>query len=204
MYKLINTHSDAVIEATAGRGDLSEYSRLVSSLRTCSPAKDRDFQRTYRAYWRMNAAHLGQPFYQVYFTLLGECTRASYSDIADITKKLKTKGGRGPQFSFATKLAHMINPRLPVYDSYVAAFYFYQAPVPQDSDLESLFAFYRFLKREYKHILSDGLLDPALARFRRTGPPAAAATDERLIDWLIWGWVSMMRKRDRSASSPYD
>jgi len=103
----------------------------------------------------------------------------------------------GLQFSFATKLAHMVDPRLPVYDSLVAAFYFH-VPRSGASQLETrlrdLLSFYKFLRVEYARVLGDGLLADAIQRFRARFPDNNEICDERVVDWLLWAWVSLIHR----------
>jgi hypothetical protein len=102
----------------------------------------------------------------------------------------------GLQFSFATKLAHMVDPHVPIFDSFVANFYFFTVPPPtrpfQDR-LASLLEFHAFLTREYARVLHLGLLAPAIEQIRSQRRLGSAVPDERVVDWLIWAWVSLLR-----------
>ena len=199
MYRLINKHAPAVVAAIDSIGDLSAYVRLRSSfLAGVDIASDHEFQSAYRSYWRMNNARQSKRFYSHYFALLGECRNSGSADVARIIQQLSEPDceSRGLQFSFATKLAHMVDPRLPVYDSFVASFYFYVRPSSKSpaERIRNLLSFYDFLRDEYERILRQGLLTASIREFRTTRTIDDAIPDERIIDWLLWAWVSFLNK----------
>ena len=203
MYHLINRHIDDVVKALDAIGDIREYIELRRQLTSDPGAALRpDFQRAYRKYWRMNAARLNDDFYRLYFGLLAETQRVGTADVAAISDVLSRHTARdGLQFSFATKLAHMVEPRIPVYDSFVAAFYFYTPPPatkPTSERLSELVQFHRFLTSEYRRVLTEGLLAAAITHMRQSRSLEADIPDERVIDWLIWSWVSLLRARSQS------
>ncbi len=90
----------------------------------------------------------------------------------------------------------MIDPRIPVYDAYVAAFYFYVPPTsktPRAERIRDLLSFHAFLAREHQRIIHHNLLGESIAEFRIRQPQSADIPDERIIDWLVWGWVAHLR-----------
>jgi hypothetical protein len=89
------------------------------------------FQKEYRNYWGMNRR--GEAFCSRYFDLLAASRESGETDITAVIRDL-SKDNNALEFSFATKLTHMVDPRIPVYDSLVAAFYFY--PRPSDKFFE--------------------------------------------------------------------
>jgi hypothetical protein len=89
----------------------------------------------------------------------------------------------------------MTNPRLPIYDSMVADFYFYDSPAnkqPLAQRIKHLVSFHDFLTSEYARILRLGLLSPAIQMFRQQFNPLHF-TDEKIIDSLIWAFVSQLK-----------
>ncbi len=200
MYQLINSNAAAVIRALGRIGDIREYLQLRRDLVANGAGMlSTSFQRTYRKYWRMNAARLPPSFYDLYLSLLAECQANGVADVERATLLISdaTGANHGLQFSFATKLAHMVDPRIPVFDSFVAAFYFFTPPSSArlfDERLPVLLAFHRFLQDEYARVLDRGLLAPALGQLREDKKLDTSVPDERLIDWLLWGWVSLLRR----------
>ena len=200
MYRLINQNAAATIKALDRIGDLNEYLRLRAEL-----VSDRDvtssapFQRSYRRYWRMNAARLPDSFYSRYFKVLAQCQGRRHADVATVARTISDAEGEnhGLQFSFATKLAHMVDPHVPVFDSFVANFYFFAVPSssrPFEDRLASLLEFHAFLSREYARVIRLRLLAPAIAQLRSECKLESTVPDERVVDWLIWAWVSLVRR----------
>jgi hypothetical protein len=112
-----------------------------------------------------------------------------------------SKGRQSLQFSFTTKLLHMTNQHLPIYDSQVAAFYFFQEPDikdpkdPQDLQrrIATLVTFHDFLRQEYRRVLQNNLLAPAIQEFR-VRLSSQHFTDEKIVDSLIWAFVGLVWK----------
>src|SRR6266404_2713523 len=126
MYRLINDFAAPVVDSIP-REFLENYEWLVQN---ADQANKPSYQKEYRRFWAMNAAQLSPDFYTAYFRAL----RISISqppELRDVVQGLyessaRRNGDRSIQFSFATKLVHMASPRLPIYDSRVAKFYFFK------------------------------------------------------------------------------
>jgi hypothetical protein len=203
MYKLINEHCEAVVSKIAENDDVIRYASLQSDLRAkgASVKTDMEYQRSYRDYWRMNMARLSDRFHERYFDLLARQVTSKNLDIPSIALELwQADAGhrQSLQFSFATKLAHMVDPRLPVYDSFLAAFYFFASPSVDPKAVEKrlteLMCFYDFLRDEYSRVLKKRLLARPIEKFRQRFP-AGEIPDERVVDWLLWAWVSLLRSK---------
>lgn len=200
MYRLINKNCDAVLAKLRRVNDVSHYLEIQRMLREVDVSADKQFQRKYRAYWRMNVARLNDAFYARYFGLLESLKGAEITDIDKVVRQIVAQSNDGErrslQFSFATKLVHTLDQRAPVYDRFVAAFYFFAAPSSGDAfdrRLGRLLAFYGFLRAEYARVIRDGLLDVSMRRFRDRFLVNEAFPDERVVDLLLWGFVSMLR-----------
>src|SRR6267378_5386407 len=114
MYTLINRNAERIV------GEISlqfvtDYEWLLTHQ---SEAKSSEYQRTFRKFWAMNAAQLSAEFYTAFFELL--CTvaerRPSLNQVCCSLYECSSRrdGSKSLQFSFATKLLHMGNPRLPI------------------------------------------------------------------------------------------
>ena len=71
------------------------------------------------------------------------------------------KGEPTLQFSFSTKLVHMLRPCEPVYDRNIRAFFFLpqaSAHKSLDKKLARLMPAYEFLRREYDRVIRKNLL----------------------------------------------
>ncbi len=196
MYDLINQFAKTVV-ATIPHDHITDYEWLIKNTGQANTAH---YQERYRSFWAMNAARLSPDFYTAYFSLLGAAIdyaptlKRVISTLYDASSRLN--GTKSLQFSFATKLLHMTNPHLPMYDSQVAAFYFFVAPTTSAPDPErrtsEYLDFYQFLTSEYARVLQNGLLRRSIEEFRHRLKPQHF-TDEKIIDSLIWGFVKLLR-----------
>jgi hypothetical protein len=201
MYTLINSHIDKILDAINPATDVEPYVWLVRHFNDINVATHTEFQRIYRRYWQLYAARLSSSFCQSYFALLESSKSAQDVAVKTVAQQLlevPTHGDarRSVQFSFASKLVHMINRRLPIYDSMVESFYFLPAgPAKESTDakLERLVASYGFLVAEYTRVLQQGLLTHAIQRFRLRFHVGHEYTDNKIIDTLIWRFVGFMR-----------
>jgi len=197
MYRTINRNTDAVLDRL--RGDVPRVRELDELRALVDGAGDPAFQKKYRRYWGMNAARLGPDFYDEYFALLEQSRSSRLPKLETIARRLAKVSGNasGPKlhFSFASKLLHTIDPHAPVYDSLVAAFYFFVPPVggTLEEKLRPRLTFYDFLVAEYARVLREQLLDPAIRRFRKEYDHQQSFTDERVVDLLLWSFVRLLR-----------
>ncbi len=174
MYHLINSNIHPFLQKIQGDW-VKEYDWLVSNLPDCNQPT---YQRRFKVFWRLNAARLHENFCKAYFQAL-ESARSNCPNLSDLTLALHAtptlgNGRRSLQFSFASKLLHMACPTNPVYDSLVAAFYFYQEPnrkLPLQQRIASLVNFHSFLSYEYQRILANILLTPSFGDFRNQYNP---------------------------------
>ena len=168
MYNLINNNIQLVLQKIE-RKWVNEYDWLISNLHNCAqPA----YQRRYKVFWRLNAARLHDNFCNAYFQALHNA-KSNRPDLSKLTLALHAtpthgNGRKSLQFSFASKLLHMVSPSMPIYDSLVAAFYFYQEPsrkLTPEQRVASLVGFHSFLFSEYQRILTNNLLAQSIAAF---------------------------------------
>lgn len=203
MYQLINAYVDILLEAIRPDVAIAPYNQLIRSLQEVDVSNDQSFRNTYAKYWGLNAARLAPDFENVYFQLL-ETLKASpdNAEVKFVASKLcatptSKDGQRSLQFSFSSKLVHMIYPHRPVYDNTVERFFFLPGTETlsrHEKKLDRLMKSYNFLISEYQRILDNGILAQAITRFRAKYPDTESWTDEKIIDTLIWQFVSFMRK----------
>ncbi len=192
MYDLINQFAQTVV-GTIPPEHVTDYEWLLQNV---GQASTPDYQRRYRRFWAMNAAQLSPAFYTAYFgTLTAAMSHApTLSSVAQTlhASSARQNGQKSLQFSFATKRLHMTNQHSPIYDSQVAAFYFFQEPSTDlQQRISGLVAFHNFLTQEYGRVLNGGLLACAIQEFRvRLNPQHF--TDEKIVDSLIWAFVAFL------------
>ena len=195
MYSLINNNLVTLLPSIAKFGGVDDYIYLIGAVRNTNVTTDREFQGRYRSYWRLNGAGLGNEFCDKYFEHLETLKRAGDPNLKTIAQRLNQIPCNGKyklHFSFSTKLAHMLKPDLPVYDSQVRQFYF--LPHSETGSFETKLAerlrSYRFLIGEYARVIEQGLLAPAMDAFRIRFK--GEFTDVKVIDTLIWRFSSML------------
>ena len=204
MYSLINQHVEPLLDGLS-KGTPStpphfeEYCWLFERLQQGDVTTDTDFQRRYKAFWSMNVARLDKSYLAEHFRFLEQhkLERPAPS-VEAVARHLYafptgTDGRKTLQFSFASKLVHMISPAMPVYDRMVEHFYF----LPNGSEtgldrLGKLMKSYDFLVGEHRRIIGANLLQEGIDACRRRFPNANL-TNEKIIDSLIWSFVSKLQ-----------
>jgi hypothetical protein len=157
------------------------------------------YQRNYRRIWVLNRLGLVNEQWNVYFQRMAMLLQDPPLDLDTWLEELRTlayqlyniPGGRQVlAFSSCTKLAHIVNNHLPIYDSKVASFYLWRPPGGNvfEKRIQLFLGFYERLTEEYGRVIREGLLDDAIEAFRHQFA-TQGCTDERIIDLLIWSWV---------------
>lgn len=200
MYCLINTHIPQILQNIQNKdpGHVYDYDYLIQNLQQATTPQ---YQRKYRNYWRLNVARLLPSYYHQYFQQLQSGLSGSPPQMQALVTQLyqiptHANGRQTLQFSFCSKLCHMLDPHLPIYDAMIAAFYFYIEPNPKTPCQQRIahhMTFYNFLIKEYNRVLTAGLLTTAIQQFRQHFSPQHF-TDEKVIDSLIWAFVTLARQ----------
>lgn len=205
MYKFILENLDSVVEVLrtenkCGNSHFDTYLEIMNYSRW----GDTKLHPAIREYWGMNSARLKDEYFTAFFDLLQ--SRDPCSSIDCVLQKLNSvsysaRGQMTEQFSFATKVMHMKNPRLPIFDSKIAAFFFFKDAATKAAKAIKRREFYNFLKDEYQRIIHDDLLGSAIRKLRKQLDSSSSITDEKIIDSLIWGFITFAR--NHSAKSPH-
>lgn len=198
MYRLINRHVATLVDHinTIDPRHVMAYDWLMENI---SQVTSSEYQNRYRDFWAMYGAFLNPPFYTIYFAELNAAISKppTLRQLAEVlyNSPANSTGDKRLQFSFATKLLHMTTPTLPIYDSQVAGFFFFEPPktsLPLQERIKGYVAFHDFLIGEYARILSGGLLANAIQVFRQKLTPQHF-TDQKVVDSLIWGFMNLLR-----------
>ena len=201
MYTLINQNIHRLLGEIDCESEVRPYVWLTCNLHNRNVSNDEEYQRKYSYYWALNGAGLGKEFRDAYFCKLEELKQNSKTDDKTVEAvarwlweaPVNRSGRRSLQFSFASKLVHMINPDLPLYDSRVEDFYFLP-PTSASEKLEAKMESYRFLVEEYNRVLADGILSSSIQKFRdKFDPDSACYSDIKVIDTLIWKFATVLR-----------
>ncbi len=199
MYHVINSHIRQVLNAIRTYEDVRPYIWLKEKFPIVNVEVDADFQTKFRQYWRPRVSN---EFLDSYFSLLEKLKDRDDVKIKTVVFELykiptHSNEKQTVQFSLASKFVHTLRPHSPVYDSTVDAFYFFP-PGPQNEKakdkIQRLLLAYQFLVQEYGRILNRGLLSQAISEFRERFDPDSVFTDEKVIDTLIWRFVTLLQK----------
>ena len=197
MYYLINNHIETLIQLIEGN-HITDYDWLVQNIaHVANPI----YQSRYRTFWRLNAALLSPNYCAVYFQRLQDgLNNNNPPQIAELANELyqiptHSNGRQSLQFSFCSKLCHMLNRQIPIYDAMIRDFYFFTEPtsnLPLPQRINEYAQFHHFLIDEYNRILNQGLLAQSIQAFRAHFNPQHF-TDIKVIDSLIWAFVSLLK-----------
>ncbi|EHH1051807.1 hypothetical protein J7I00_004551 [Vibrio parahaemolyticus] len=199
MYTMINEKIELILSSISKEEHVEPYIYLTMKPRIegTEIIRSEEYRKKYRHYWRMNAARLPVEFFKEYFKILSDSYRDKFlaSDIAEKLFSIKDDK-ESYQFSFATKLVHMSDTSLPIYDSMISSFY-YMPKINQNRLSEKKVwseANYNFLKSEYERILSLGLLEHSINSFRTYFEVDEEFSDHKIIDSLLWAFVSFSQR----------
>jgi hypothetical protein len=203
MYQLINKHIVHLLDEIHPARDIDPYLYLIRQLRGRRDLSDH-FKEVYRRYWNMTGRQVTSRFDRNYFDELQRlrgnvgvvCTVGEVE--RSLRKHTRRKGQQSVQFSYATKLVHMLDLHRPVYDSNVSAFFFFRVPstyTPQKK-LQRYLQLYEFLCTEYARIIKMDLLQRSISQFKIRFPSTVPDyTDEKVIDTLIWKFVRLLNSQ---------
>lgn len=201
MYAQINANAATLVRERRLPDAVRAYAHLRARFGETDVQKDGDFRRRYRIFWALNVARLGESWLNRYFGLLEDLKGQRDVSLEAIVRELSSgaesgHGGGSLQFSFASKLLHMLDPAQPIYDRLIANFYFFDPPIAQrafDERLRVLLHFYEFVRTDYRRVLAEGKLADAIRSFRSVHADARTFTDEKVIDFLVWTYVRDLR-----------
>lgn len=200
MYTLINNNIKLLLDGIKKKDHIEPYLSIRESFEK-QESHNSEFKNTYRKFYQLNAARLSDEFCESYFSLLEQSRNAGQVDIQNITNCLyelesNKKGTHAVHFSFASKLAHTLDNALPVYDSMVAAFYFFpniKQNWTKERKIEEYLASYQFLRNEYYRIIENNLLMPAIDAFKQRFNIGDNYSDIKVIDTLIWRYTALLK-----------
>lgn len=191
MYSLINENISDILKFIE-RDHVLKYDWLIENIhRIESP----NYQTSYKTFWRLHGAGLSSEYCSIYFQFLKKHLKEPIT-IKKLLKSLFSKpvnssGRKSLQFSFITKMLHMADRHLPIYDSLISSFFFFEPNrrLSFEERVDELTSFYEFLSFEYHRILKNSLLQESIETFRERFEPIHF-TDEKIIDSLIWAFTS--------------
>jgi hypothetical protein len=200
MYRLINKHIQPLLRSIDRDKDIEPYRQLIAYMDAAECPLNKDFRSRYRQYWKMTNVQVTPRFADQYFLKLESLRFTRKPEIEVVARQLYkfTNEDKRPslQFSFATKLVHMLDRDAPIYDSSVRSFFLLRDISwlkNAESKLPLYLDAYQFLKAEYERVIRESLLKKAITAFRNCfHVHPSGYTDVKVIDTLIWKFVSFM------------
>ena len=152
-----------------------------------------EFKNKYRKFYVMNSAGLSQEHFNKYFELLNR-REHNLKIILKALHKIKTlKNQNTFQFSFATKLLHTVNNKLPIYDKQVRKSvglktpYNYNSNLNAEEKIQCLQDYYEKLKSLYRRLLNDHELKSLIKECRKKFKwERDQISDVKIIDYMLW------------------
>ncbi|MDP2983269.1 MAG: hypothetical protein Q8O92_08070 [Candidatus Latescibacter sp.] len=193
---MINTNIDQILQSIE-KDHVPYYDYLIQNIdRLQTPS----YRAAYKNYWGLYAALLSEDFCGVYFGQLQAGLRGGMPQIGALLKELYNtpthkNGRKSLQFSFCSKLCHMVDRQTPIYDSRIRDFYFFTEPdrkLSLQQRVNGYVYFHDFLIDEYHRVLIEGLLSRSIQAFRQRYRPKHF-TDIKVIDSLIWAFTNLSK-----------
>lgn len=192
LYEEINENIDHILHAV-NVSHVAEYDWIVQNIHQVA---ETEYRRRYKTFWRLNGAGLSQNYCHAYFQYLQAGLDNNAPHLSILAHELYqipiNRNRQALQFSFCTKLCHMLNRQIPIYDSRIRIFYNFIEPIRELLVLQRIngyVQFHQFLIIEYNRILNEGLLAPSIQAFRQHFNPQHF-TDIKVIDSLIWAFIN--------------
>lgn len=201
MYQLINKNVKIILSSIDREKEIKPYLTILRLFNDGRIYNNAEFQFVYRKYYQLNAARLSEDYCTHYFNVMDELRNIEHNDIINVVEKLyevptNSRGKQVIMFSFATKLIHTIDNTQPLYDSFVADFYFFPQIDSNWTYSKKLFTYlesYGYLQQEYKRIIDNHLLSESIELFRKRFDLPQAYTDQEIIDTLLWRFAAYLR-----------
>lgn len=200
MYQLINNNIHLLLRGVDRQQHVAPYIAIRDKFNN-KENDTADFKSIYRKFYQLNAARLSEEFCNSYFDLLQKNRDNEELNIENIVNSLyeiecNSKGTHAVHFSFATKLAHTINNGLPVYDSMVAAFYFFpeiKSNWDKKRKVQEYLSSYQFLRNEYSRVIENNLLAISIKSFRELFEVGEEYSNIKIIDTLLWRYTAFLK-----------
>lgn len=171
-----------------GLKHFQDYLYLLYNLHNTNVAENAEYQKKYNGYWVMGRQ--SHEYYKKYFSILENNKNNKEISFNYVIKELNSIDNK-IQFSFSSKLIHMINNEKPIYDKMVS--HFYNLPdwngSCYDERIKKINRIYDFLIKEYKRVKNEDLLSISVKKARSYYDLDERFTDEKIMDSIIWMFI---------------
>lgn len=134
---------------------------------------------------------MSEKYYRRYFELLEDSKNRQDIRLGYVVRELNNIDTK-IQFSFSSKLIHIVDHSKPIYDSKIARFYMLPEwnGVDFEDRLSKINHIYDFLIQEYKRIKEEKLLYDSIDKVRTYYNLNETFSDEKIIDSIIWMFIN--------------
>lgn len=160
---------------------IEKYQMLRHWLFKTDVAIDRNFQKAYTGFFRMGRRT--ETYYKDYYDYFQKHKTAGVS-FADALTYLYEKHGR-LEMSFVSKMAAMVNPSLPIWDSIVTKGHFGIVVPYVGNRLQKGIEKYEQYCREYTTYMQTEDAQAKIAEFDKLFP-GTKITDVKKLDFMLW------------------
>ena len=163
---------------------LEKYKYIMNAVHTTDVSTDIEFQNCYRDFYQLRRFYSDE-FAKKYFNLM-----ESFKVMPEVSFQMafeQVKNIQGTdEISFSSKLAHTLNPDIPVWDSVVTNKHFgIKAPTGTKEREQKIFERYRLYCEKYFEYLKSEEGQMLVAMFDETFPDAGIS-DVKKIDFILW------------------
>jgi hypothetical protein len=162
---------------------IERYAYIVKELHERDVSKDRDYQRTYNAFYVVRRDAKWRKIYFDYFEKQKNNKNLSFEEV--IQYLYKQTGLVEP--SFTSKLLSTINSQMPIWDVYVLKNLGLKTKAGKPLDkVEQALRLYREINEYYMRIKESKWGKEAVIAFNKTLPEYTWLSDVKKMDFFLW------------------
>jgi len=197
----LSLNSEAIIDNLA-QESIDAYIFLKDQFEATEDIrKNYFFHFVFRSFYRLDNAGLSNAMKLEYFNLMQELRNQDNFDFSLVCRRLydipNLKGQNSLQYSFATKMANMIAPHYPIYDSEVAAMFGFKAPYNYknyDQRINEYSIFYSDMSEQYDTFSQDERLLSIFENFAIQRDNVVGISAVKQLDFLMWSAGKLQNK----------
>lgn len=166
--------------------DLEEYFFLKLEYEKDN-VQNKKFQRRYKNFYNMYPFGFTEKFYNAYFKMMEEGETNLKTILNTLSKIKDKKGEKSVQLAFASKLLHMVDSEMPLYNSTVAKVFNLQIRKGTiDEKVDHSIVLYQKLQNYYQQLLQQSVIKEIIEIFRdESNLNQGVLSDAKLIDMII-------------------
>ena len=163
---------------------LEKYKYIMNAVHTTNVSADMEFQNCYRDFYQLRRFYSDE-FAKKYFNLMESFKVMPEVSFQMVFEQVKNIQGTD-EISFSSKLAHTLNPDIPVWDSVVTNKHFgIKAPAGKKDREQKILKRYQLYCEKYFEYLKSEEGQMLVAMFDETFPDTGIS-DVKKIDFILW------------------